>query len=236
MEPAKRKAGRPVTQTAADKPGPALRITVEADRLLTKQAGKLKIGKGTYASAAIAYFAESGLNPTAERPQGLAGVALKVGAEARSVRVQQVEIGNRLISMQRAWEKSLYEFLKQQQGGTLNYLEQIESNILAHQVTVESSLLSPMVELMVKNNIETYLVRVISERMSLQQTGKKDTEWAAANKGVNEERDLQLAAQMREFIKINSVPKPHLSPKPQVPATPAKAPIPAAPATGAAPK
>ena len=88
MEPEKQKARRRRSISVGDNPLTSLKITKVADGQLTAHAKKLKIGKGEYASAAIAYFAESGLNPTAERPQGLAGVALKVGAEARSVRVQ----------------------------------------------------------------------------------------------------------------------------------------------------
>ena len=135
------------------------------------QAKKLKMSKSIYASAAIAFFAEAGLDPTKERPAGLAEVTATVIKEARTTRVQQVEIGNRTISILRAWEKALYGFLQQQQGGTLNYLEQIENAILRHQVALETSFLSPMVEMMVKSNIEIYINRVLTERTNLRVSG-----------------------------------------------------------------
>lgn len=225
----------PLKPGKADKPDAAraansVRVTADAFRKLTTHAKKLDINNGKYASAAIAFFAEAGLDPTKERPAGLAEVTATVIKEARTTRVQQVDIGNRTISILRAWEKALYGFLQQQQGGTLNYLEQIENAILRHLVTVETNLLSPMVEMMVKNNIETYMGRVIAERTGLHMTGKKESEWDAANRAMNDDRDQQLIIQMREFIKTNGVPVPQLAPKPLVPVLPPKAPM--APASG----
>ena len=230
MEPVKNKTGRPSGPRNPDGPGPTLKLTAAADNLLTVQAKKLKLTKREYASAAIAFFAEAGLNPTKERPAGLAEVTATVIKEARTTRVQQVEIGNRTISILRAWEKALYGFLQQQQGGTLNYLEQIENDILRHQVALETNFLSPMVEMMVKSNIEIYINRVLTERTNLRVSGSEQAGWAAANKGLNDDRDAQIVVQMREFIKTNGVPVPQLAPKPLVPATPPKAPM--APASG----
>ena len=230
MEPTENKKGRPSPTMPAKKASPSLKFTPEADHLMTVQSKKLKMSKTKYASAAIAFFAENGLDPTKERPAGLAEITATVIKEARTTRVQQVEIGNRTISILRAWEKGLYGFLQQQQGGTLNYLEQIENDILRHQVALETNFLSPMVEMLMKNNIETYIGRVIAERTGLHMTGKKESEWDAANRAMNDDRDQQLVVQMREFIKNNNVPTPKLASKPLVPVLPPKAPM--APASG----
>jgi len=203
------------------------------------QAKKLKMSKSIYASAAIAFFADAGLDPTKERPAGLAEVTSTVTKEARTTRVQQVEIGNRTISILRAWEKALYGFLQQQQGGALNYLEQVETNIFRYLVGLETNVLSPMVEMMVRSNIESYMARVIGKRTNLHVNGRKETEWTDANQAINDERDQKIVVQMREFIKTNNVPAPKLAPKPLVPVLPPKAPMaPAAgtPTGGAAPK
>ncbi|WP_147320907.1 hypothetical protein [Hymenobacter lapidiphilus] len=201
------------------------------DLLFTAHAKKLKLSKTKYASAAIAYFAENRLDPTKAAAQSFAHVTKTVAQEARSIRVQNVDIGNRLISILRNWEKSLYGFLQQQQGGTLNYLEQIESDILRHQVSVETNYLAPMVEMLVKSNIETYIARVLVERTNLRVQNKEQTEWAGVNKGLNDDRDQQVVVQMREFIKTNNVPAPSLAAKPQVPVLPPKAPATPAAAT-----
>ncbi|NVO32329.1 hypothetical protein [Hymenobacter lapidiphilus] len=154
----------------------------------------------------------------------MADIGKRVSQEGRAIRVQNVDIGNRLISILRNWEKSLYGFLQQQQGGTLNYLEQIESDILRHQVSVETNYLAPMVEMLVRNNIEAYMNRVIGEQTNLHVKGKDDSEWVPTNKALNDDRDQKVVVQMREFIKTNNVPAPSLAAKPQVPVLPPKAP------------
>ena len=239
MEPTPKKKGRPPGKKTAEQMGPTVHLVPEVDRLFTAHAKKLKLTKAEYASAAVAYFAENRLDPTKAPALSFAHLAKLVAQEARATRVQEVDIANRLISIIRTWEKSNYGFMQQQQAGMLNYLEQIESGILRNQVALETNYLSPMVEMMLKNNIETYIARVLLERFGLHATGKSESEWPAANKAMNADRDQQLVSQMREFIKTNSVPAPKLAPKPQLAAVPAKAPAaPAAapPAGGTPPK
>ena len=243
MEPLPSNASRATHKTAPVGASDNIRLEPGANRQLTAQAKKLKMSKSKYASAAIAYFAERGLNPTVELPQNLADVRKVVIQEARTTRVQQVEIGNRMIAINKTWEKALYEFLKMLQGGTLNYLEQIESDILRHQVAIETNYLSPMVEMLLTAKAEAYLARVIGERTNLRVRGKEDSEWAAATKAINDERDQKVMGQVREFIKTNSVPAPKLASKPQLPAVPVRVPtaVPAAapaavPAAGTPPK
>lgn len=198
------------------------------------QSKKLKLTKGEYASAAIAFFAESGLNPTKERPEGLATLATKLAREGLEGRMQTVDVGNRLIQIIKAWEKALYGFLQMQQAATLNYLELIENNLLQQQVALEANFFSPMMEQMVKNNVEAYMGRVVGEKTNLQVRSIKPEEWPAANKRLNEQRDQEVVTQMREYIKNNRMPIPAPSPKPQVvprPVAPPKAPA-AAPAAG----
>jgi hypothetical protein len=200
---------------------------------LEKSAKKLKMSKAKFASAAILYFTETGLDPTKEQPKGLANVSDKVGQDTRAIRVQNVDIANRLIGIIRAWEKTLYGFMQLQQGATLNYLEQIEKNILSHQVAVETNLLSPLIEQVIRGRLESYIARVLAEKTNLQVTEGKQANWLQMNGDHNGERDQLLVKALREFITTNSVPAPKLSVKPGVPAAPAKAV--ATPAPGAAP-
>jgi hypothetical protein len=232
MEPPKRKAGRPRATDSAEVTGPSLKITPDADRLLTQQAKKLGTTKSKYASAAIAYFAQNGLDPTKEQPKGLANVNDKVSTETRAIRVQNVDIGNRLISIIRAWEKTLYGFMQLQQGGLLSYMEKIEKNILSHQVAVETHFLAPMIEQMMKANIEAYMSRVVGEWSYLEIMKRPAGDWAAQDEKLNRERDQKLISLMQEFLKSHSVPTPQLSVKPPVAAAPGPAKVvpPAAPA------
>lgn len=239
MDPDKKKSKGGGAENEAEQGLQTLKITHETDRVLTAHAKKLKLSKRKYANAAISYFAENGLDPTKAATQSFAHVTKTVAQEARSIRVQNVDIGNRLIAIIRTFEKSLYGFMQQQQGGTLNYLENIESGILRHQVSIETNLLSPMVEKLVRTSLEAYNMRVISEHTNLTVTGGKGPGWEAVNAALNEATDKKVVEEMREFIKTHNVPAPTLAPKPTVPAIPQKAPAaPAAgtPAAGPAPK
>lgn len=199
-------------------------LELDTHRILDKSAKKLKLSNGEYVSAAIAYFAQTGLDPTKDQPASLAGVSMKVSQETLAVRTLNVDIGNRVIGIIRAWEKSSYEFLKQQQTGVLNYLQQIESNVLRHQVAIESNFLAPMVEQLFKANIEASITRGLASELFVRAANLPAGSAQKQDAQLDAERDEQLVLQLREFIKTNSVPAPTLSPKPQVPATPAKVP------------
>ena len=145
----------------AKKAGPntvfSVAVDADAHRHVVAQAKKLKLTNRQYASAAIAFFAESGLDPTAERSQNLDALSKQVSVDTRAVRVQNADIGNRLITILRTWEKNLYGFLQQQELSRNNYLELIESNILQHQVLIETNILGPMVENLFKVNLEAFI-------------------------------------------------------------------------------
>ena len=238
------------TKSVEDKPvkkdggsrGFVVGVDADAHRNVAAQAKKLKMTQVKYASAAIAYFAESGLNPTAAQGETLASFSNRQKEEGRANRQQTVDVGNRLISIMRTWEKANYAFMQQLQAGTVNHMEQIESNLLQQLVGLESSYFVPLVEMIMKSNIETFFGRVIGEKMDLRGRGQKDSEWAEGHKRLNESRDKQLVEAMRDFIKDNRLEKPTLSPKPQALALPVRAPAaPAAPAAvppagGPAPK
>lgn len=187
---------------------PIVRLDAEAIHLLSKAAKKAKVSKGKYASAAIAYFAATGLDPTKEQPKGLANVSIKVDEVERNVRTQNHEIGTRLIQIIRTWEKNLYTFLQQQQAATYNYMELIESNILQHQVLVESNTLAPMVEALFKSNIEAFITRTFASHLFIKSAGLTPDTVPKQLEQSNAERDIQLTNQMREHLKTNSVPLP----------------------------
>ena len=229
MEPIKKKMGRPPGKKASEKPDPTVHLVPEVHQLLTVHADKLKMSNSKYASAAIAHFAESGLNPVAARAETLAAFANRLREEGRAGRQQTVDVGNRLIAIMRTWEKTLYVFLQQMEGGMVNHMEQIEANLLQQLVGLESSYFAPMVQMMVQSNIELHMSRITAERTGLFVSGKKEPEWDAITQASTRERDQQIVIQMREFMKNNRLDKPTLSPKPQPPAVPVKAP--AAPAT-----
>jgi len=210
-------------------------LDADAHRHVMAQAKKLNVSKQKYASAAIAYFAQTGIDPTKEQPKGLANVSVKVDQSELAVRKQNHEIGTRLIQIIRTWEKNLYTFLQQQQAANNNYLAHIETNVLQHQVTVESNLLAPMVEHLFRVNQEATTTRGLATRLFIEATKKPDsakttTERYQEQKAqLDSERDFLLTNQLREFLKTNPVPLPKVSPKPAV------TPVPVAPLQPASP-
>lgn len=233
MEPIKKKEPRKRPPRTGESTLAPLKITKAADRQLTASAKKLKVGKGEYASAAIAYFAATGLDPTKEQPKGLASVGIKVDEVERNVRTQNHEIGTRLIQIIRTWEKNLYGFLQLQQASTNNYLEMIESNILQHQVLIETNYFAPMVENLFKANLEAFIARGLTTELFVKAASLPSGSYEKQMELSNTGRDQQLVTLMREFLKTNSVPLPKPTRRPAVAPVPVPPPKPAAPASTA---
>ena len=194
---------------------------------------KLKMSKSEYASAAIAFFAESGMNPTAERPVGLSTIEVKVAEQTRRIRDQNIEIANRVISILRGWEKSSYAFHQQQQQSLHIQLELIESNLLQYLVALETNLLKPMVDELFKTNIESFIGRGLGEQIFIKVMGESQDVWPRDNDRYNAERDRIVVEKLRDFMKTNTVPTPQPTTKrPAIP-TPARTPVPPTTAPGA---
>lgn len=229
MEPTKNKGGRPPSRKKDEKPEATTHLDSEVNRAFTAHAKKLKLTKREYASAAIAFFAESGLDPTAERAQGLGALGKQVSADTREVRVQSAEIGTRIITVIRGWQRDLYDFLQQQELSRNNHLELVESTILQHQVLVETNLLGPMVEALFKTNLEAFIGRALTVEVFVKTANVEGLTVAKQMKVSNDGRDEQLAMRMREFLRTNAVPVPRPTPKRPVTPVPGKPVAPAAP-------
>jgi len=219
----------------AAKEGPAraansVRVNAGAFRQLTASADKLDITNGEYASAAIAYFAGSGLDPTKGRPQELANLSSKMGQDMLKLWMQNMENSDGIVSVIRGWEKNLYGFMQQQQMSLNTYLERIESNVLRHQVLVESNLLAPMVEQVVTAKIEAELNRAILERLYTELGKNNALSFEDAHQRHMEVRDKHLVNELRELMEKYPVPEPQPTTKPAITPVPTK-PVVAAPAS-----
>lgn len=225
MESGKRKAGRPAHPNASALLSDTIKIEKGVAHSLAVQAKKLKLSKGKFASAAIGYFLDTGLNPTAKRVTNLAELAQHVEAETRKGRAEVADVGNRLYALLRSWEKQLYNFLQAQQIGTMSYLERIEQNILAHQVAVESELLAPLIELVMKGGQDAQLSRAVGELIIGLVKRDPENAWRVQHSATSRERDQQLVKLMREFIQAHAVVPPTASLKALVPDVPVRVPL-----------
>ena len=205
-------------------------VDADAHRIVAAQAKKLKMSQTKYASAAIAYFAGSGLDPTKGRPQELANLSSKMGQDMLKLWMQNMENSDGIVSVIRGWEKNLYGFMQQQQMSLNTYLERIESNVLRHQVLVESNLLAPMVEQVVTAKIEAELNRAILERLYTELGKNNALSFEDAHQRHMEVRDKHLVNELRELMEKYPVPEPQPTTKPAITPVPTK-PVVAAPAS-----
>lgn len=139
--------------------GGGIRLDSAIDNLLSRQAKKLKMSEGKYASAAIAYFAQNGINPTTVEQHNLVTLRSKVGEADIAGRKYTAEVGNRIVAIIRSFESQLYTMLHAQQTNTFTYLERIEEAIIDHLLGLESKLLTPMFERVVRTGVENFMVR-----------------------------------------------------------------------------
>lgn len=208
----------------ADKPSSTSRkpafVTTAAHNLMDKAAKKLKISNIDYASEAIAYFATNGLDPTSQATQGLISVQAKMGEVGLEIRKQNVDIGNRLVAILRAWEANQYKFLQAQQSGVLEYLENIEANILNNQGAVESRVLAPLLQRVVRNGVETHLTRVLAEILMLKLNNEKNPYSAEtltrSNAYYDRQRDQQLVEELQKLLEATPSATPTLTQKPAI--------------------
>lgn len=180
------------------------------------------MSKGKFASAAITYCVELGIDPTAEKVEGVAGVARKVEAGVANVRAHNADIGNRLYALTRGFEKTIYQFMQQQQHATYSYIEAVESNLLRHLISLETQLLTPMLEQVLRAKFETLAARFIGERSFLKLSGRSESDWEAMHERVNADRDKLLIADLREHLAKYQVPMHRPNAKPSITPVPAK--------------
>ena len=205
---------------------------------LEKLVKKFGLSKAKFTAAAINYFIENGLDPTADRSHGGAQTERRVAEETREVRIHTAEVGNRLVAIIRTWEKQLYGFMLGQTAAVVNYIEQVESNVLRHQTDVEMHLLAPMLESVMRGSEEAWMGRTIGER--IQYAGDKPSleQQKETTRTNTRERDEQLVKLMRTYLEAHTIAAPVMTPKPApmsvpvVPPKPVATPAPAAKAEG----
>jgi hypothetical protein len=234
-EQPKRPAKRKEPIKLSDAKNKTVTVSEGAFIQVEQSAKKLRMSKSKYTSAAIDYFATNGLDPTKAGVSELAQLRTLVGETTYEIRKQNVDIGNRLVAILRTWEANQYKFMQAQQGSVLGYLESIEVNILNHQVALESQLLTPLLERVVRNGVDSHLARMIGEVLILKTKGTSysQDELRQSTSDYDAQRDRQLVNEIRKLLDSATItaPKPTVKPILAVPIV--GAPAKAAPASGA---
>jgi hypothetical protein len=216
--PAQRPAKRRTKKEATNWASKSVALESDAHSTLDKAAKKLGLSNAKYASAAIRYFTQNGLDPTKAGVSELAQLRTQIGESAYEVRKQNADIGNRLVAIIRTWEANQYKFMQTQHVGVVGYLEDIEANILNHQVAVESQLLAPMMERLVRTGVETHMTRLLNELLLLKFDDDKypisDADIAFSNGDYNKQLDTQFVGALRKLLETARVTAPVATKKP----------------------
>lgn len=217
MEPTE-KSIQPVKESKRRELRKAAQLTPEAHDQLNKASRKLKLSRQDYASAAIGYFAETGLDPRKMAKASLAKIENRVVQEAYDVREHNANIGNRLVSIIRTFERNIGTLVQQQQAGTFKYLEAIERNILTYLVNIEENLFSTILERVLSNGIESHMSRIILQTISLQLKNKPFTPESLKEITLNydHQRDAQLVIAGQKLLESKRVERPKVSLKPTI--------------------
>lgn len=171
-----------------------------------------------FASAAICYFTENGLDPTQVSAQ-VEGVKTRAEVNEASfdIRKQGAEIGNRVVAIMRTFERELFKVLEAQQTGTVGFLARIEENLLNHQVAVETQVLAPLLERTIKSGVEGNINRLLLEILLLKQDETFTPEkLRASTADYNEQRDRRVVEESRKLLEAAHVTQPTLSTQPLI--------------------
>jgi hypothetical protein len=97
--PAQRPAKRRTKKEASNWATKSVALESDAHSTLDKAAKKLSMSNAKYASAAIHYFTQNGLNPTKAGVSELAQLRTQFGETTYEIRKQNVDIGNQLVAI-----------------------------------------------------------------------------------------------------------------------------------------
>jgi hypothetical protein len=200
-------------------------LNLASHQQLEKAAKKLKMNNAEYASAAIAYFAKSGLDPREEHLLDGPLTRSKISEGVANVRAHNADIGNRLFALTRGFEKTMYLFMQQQEHNMNVYLEGIEGNLMKRLVLMEDSLLQPLVERVLRGNQEAHLGRGIG-MLIYQAMSEKSPSWGDQNKIYTKELEENLAKELKEFMTDHPIPPAKSTKRPAATPVPAATPLP----------
>lgn len=216
-------------------PKTAVAIDQLTHRQLTKAAKELSISNADYASAAISYFTERGLDPLANREREGIVIQNKITELEKVVNT----LGNRLFGWLTQHEKNLnkdlFGFLRGHEKTLFDYLQAQERNVHEHLSDQEETFLMPLMRELIVTNVEALYSRRLGEQIILKVLGRELGEYPAKHKEFNERRDADAKKKLDAFV-VNMAPVTQQVPA-QLPATPVpQRPVAAAPASPTIPE
>lgn len=205
---------------------------------LTREAKLLKLTNSEYASAAVGYFTERGLNPVSDRQREGTVIQQRIDKRATALEQQITTLGNRLFGFLQTHEKNLYGFLQGQQKTLFSYLQKQEGSLYQYLTEQEQQLYAPMLEQIVRGATDAFIARRLGEQIVLRQQGQEafDNHYVQVHANQTQERDLLVKQALVEITQGNPSPATLPTTPPALTAAPAKPGPAAQPAPSAAPE
>lgn len=216
-------------------PKTAVAIDQLTHRQLSKSAKELGISNAEYASAAISYFTERGLDPVANREREGIVLQHKIAELERVVN----NLGNRLFGWLTQHEKNLnqdlFGFLRGHEKTLFAYLQAQDRNVHEHLSDQEEMFLMPLMRELMWTNVEALYSRRLGEQIILKILGRELTEYPAKHQEFNERRDVDARKKLDAFVEnLAPAPQPLASQPPPTPVPQGHSSAPAVAAFGAA--
>ena len=210
-------------------------LTPEAHRMLLDSSDSLGVTACEYASAAVRYFAERGLDPMKNQEREGIVIQNKITELEKVVNT----LGNRLFGWLTQHEKNLnkdlFGFLRGHEKTLFDYLQAQERNVHEHLSDQEETFLMPLMRELILTNVEALYSRRLGEQIILKVLGRELGEYPTKHKEFNERRDADAKKKLEAFV-VNMAPVTQQVPA-QLPATPVpQRPVAAAPASPAIPE
>lgn len=230
----RKRPGRPAKKSTGATSQPVVRLEQQAFQALNNSAEALGLTNSTYASAAISYFAERGLNPVSDREREGMVIQAKIDAHQATTEKMITSLGNRLFGWLTQHEKNLnsdlFGFLRGHEKALFSYLEVQDKYVHEHLADQEEMFLLPLMRELLITNVEALFSRRLGEQIILKVLGRELSEYPAKHKEFNQKRDVDAKKRLDDFVEsLSPAPqpaaaKPQPTPIPERPTPPAPAP------------
>ncbi|MBG8556298.1 hypothetical protein [Hymenobacter guriensis] len=182
-------------------------LTHEAHGLMVPAATALGVTASEYASAAITYFAQRGLDPVKNQEREGIAIQRRLGEVEELV----VKLGNRLFGWLTQHEKNvnrsaeylhrgLFGFLRGHEKSLFSYLETQGNHVHEHLSDQEELFLLPLMRELLLTNVEALYGRRLGEQIMLKVLGRDLAEYPSKHQEFNQRRDADMKQRLDAFI------------------------------------
>lgn len=190
---------------------------------MARVAKSFKLTNSVYATAAVSYFSERGLNPVTERERE--GTVIQGRIDKRSDRLEQqiASLGNRLFGFLQTHEKNLYAQLNLQQKALFKLLAEQENSLFRYLTEQEANVLGPLLVEVIRGATDAFIARRVGEQIILRiQNTFTDERYFKLNDSQTKQRDGMAADRIKQLMDENPKPEATLTRLPDLPSAPAK--------------